>query len=92
MSERKKSNARLKFISVIFIGWAAAAVLVFSDYAILNLIMVMVFVFCAISTMLIRCENCDTLLYRRNKKEHGLPSPAFLFPATKCPVCGIERR
>lgn len=92
MSENKKSNARLKFIAAIFVGWASAAAIVFSDVAALNLVLVVVFVVCAVSIMLIRCENCSTLLYRKNKKEHGFPSATFLFPGTKCPVCGVERR
>lgn len=88
----RESSARLKLFAAVSVGWSAAAALAFSDHAILNLVLIFVFGFCSVFLMLIRCENCLTLLYRKDKKEHGFPSIAFLFPEKRCPVCGIERR
>ena len=90
--EPMKSNARRTLIATLFVGWSAAAALAFSDHAVLNLLLLIIFGFCSVFLMLIRCENCGTLLYRKDKKEHGFPSFAMLFPDTTCPVCGIERR
>lgn len=91
MCEVRKSSARIKFVVAILVGWASAAAMLFSDLAVLNLVLVLVFTVCALAVMLIRCEICGTLLYRTHKKDHGFPSLAFLFPAEKCPVCGVER-
>lgn len=87
----KKSYARIKFLGCLFISWGAAAGIAIGKIPLVDDIFFVVFMFFAFLSASVRCENCKTLLYRRNSKEHGFPNIMLLFPDMKCPVCGSQR-
>lgn len=92
----RKSYARMKFYLLMVVG-SVSGIVGFTFGFIYRLplyfewILFSILGFIGVYLMLMRCENCGTLLYRKDKKEHGFPHHLFLFQPKKCPVCGVDR-
>lgn len=84
------SRARKKFMHTLYFAWAAAGGLLFVDSSILKWSLIFVFFSCSIRLMVISCEKCGTPVYLGDSRVFGLPE-IRLFPAKKCPKCGILR-
>lgn len=41
--------------------------------------------------LLVRCERCKCLLFRKGKENFGFPTADYVFQGKNCPKCGMSR-
>jgi hypothetical protein len=90
-----KSKSRLKFFSILLacyiIGSSGEVIIENGKHELFGVLIVLVASLLSLIILNIKCEACGILLYRYNKKTHGIPNLRCLLPVSKCPVCDVER-
>ena len=86
-----RSSAYAKFILYIFLGLVPSNLFDNYDNIIIKVIFLFVTILMFILILSVRCEKCNTLLYRYNKDKHGIFDIRLFFQAYECPVCHIKR-